>query len=227
VAPISDPRRRPGGGVVSGSVRPALAGVALAAVAALALLEPSARRERLDRGVGRALQLLPERPAVRLSAAVAASPHQALATGAVLGAALLLVRRDRQGEAMRLGLASALAATTSVALKRLLRRPRPAAERRMGRPRSVLSPGGRPIEHSGRFPSGHTTSAAIAALAASRALTGAGGLRVVGTTAAAAGALVVGGSRVHLAEHYASDVLASYCLVLAAALALPRRAVRR
>lgn len=128
---------------------------------------------------------------------------------------------------MRLVLASALAATTSVALKRLLRRPRPADELNPGPPRGRRSRGGRRVEQSGRFPSGHTTSAAIAALAASRALTGAGRLRLIATTTAAAGALAVGGSRVHLGEHYASDVLAGYGLVLAAALALPRGAARR
>jgi undecaprenyl-diphosphatase len=79
------------------------------------------------------------------------------------------------------------------------------------------------VEESGRFPSGHTTSAAIAALAVSRALAGIGGPRVAGTAVAAAAALVVGVSRVRLGEHYVTDVLASYGVVLAAGLAVPRR----
>ena len=190
--------------------RPALGGLALAGVAALALLGGSECRERLDRRVSRYAQRLPERPAIRVSTAVARAPHQALATATVAAGALVLLARGRQGEAGRLVLAASLGAAASVGLKRLLRRPRPAAELRLA-----------PVEHSGRFPSGHTTSAAIAALAVSRALAGTGPVRAGGTAVAAAVALVVGGTRVHLAEHYASDVLASYGIVLAVGLAVP------
>jgi membrane-associated phospholipid phosphatase len=194
-------------------IRPGLGTLPLAGVAALALLGRSGSRERLDQRVSRFVQRLPERPAVRASAVVAEAPHQALATAAVSVAGLALLARSRRSEAARLVLASALAAATSVGLKGLLARPRPAAELRL-----------RPVERSGRFPSGHTTSAAIAALAVSRALAGTGAARSWGTAIAAAAALAVGASRVHLAEHYASDVLASYGIVLAAGLALPRKA---
>jgi undecaprenyl-diphosphatase len=162
--------------------------------------------------VSRAAQSVSERPAVAVSAAVARSPHEAIATGAVLAAALALLLRSRRGEAARLVLAAALGAGASVGLKRLLRRPRPPGELRL-----------RPVEQSGRFPSGHTTSAAVAVLAVSRGLAGTGRIRVGATAAAAGVALGVGASRVHLGEHYASDVLASYGLVLAAGLAVPRR----
>jgi membrane-associated phospholipid phosphatase len=231
VASISEIRRSGWQMTRRRGVRPALGALALAGVAGLALLDGSDRRERLDQGVGRFAQRL--RRAVRLSAVVARAPHQALATGVVTGAAVVLLARSRGREAGRLVLAAALGAATSVGLKRLLRLPRPAPALRRGPPQGVparreapprRSRGGRPIEHSGRFPSGHTTSAAIAALALSRALAGTGPVRVWGTAMAAAAALAVGGSRVHLAEHYASDVLASYGIVLAAGLAVPRTA---
>jgi undecaprenyl-diphosphatase len=195
-----------------GGSRRALAGLVLAGVAALALLGRSERRERLDERVSRLAQRLPEQPAVRVSAAVGRMPHQALSAGVVTAAALVLLARSRPREASRLVLAAAQSAAGSVGLKRLLRRPRPPAELRLG-----------PVQTSWRFPSGHATSAAIAALAVSRALEGAGPARGFGTALAAAVALGVGGSRVHLAEHYASDVLAGYGIVLAAGLAVPPR----
>jgi undecaprenyl-diphosphatase len=192
--------------------RPALGAAALAAVAVLALLGAEERRERLDRRLSRIVQRLPEHPYLQASAAVAEAPHQAIATGVVAAAALALRLRSRRAEAGRLVLAAASAAAVSVGVKRLLRRPRPDDELRL-----------RPAEESGRFPSGHTTSAAIAALAVSRALAGTGAARVAGTAVAAAAALGVGASRVHLGEHYVTDVLASYGVVLAAGLAVPRR----
>ena len=196
-------------------LRSALATVAVAEVAALALLDRSEFRERLDERVSRFPQRLPEGAAMRFATIVAETPHQALAAGLVAGAARVLVTRSRGREAARLVLASVLSAGTSVGLKGLLRRPRPPAELRL-RPVRL-----RPVRRSGRFPSGHTTSAAIAALAVSRALAGTGLARVCGTAVAAAAALAVGVSRIHLAEHYASDVLGSYGIVLAAALAVP------
>lgn len=197
---------------------PVLGGAALAAVAVLALLGPAESRERLDRRFSRLVQRLPERPVLRISAAVADAPHQALATGTVTTAALALLARSRRTEAGRLVLAAAGGALASVGVKRLLRSPRPSAELRSG-PVDRVRPDGR----SGRFPSGHATSAAIAALAVSRALAGTGPVRGAGTAAAAAAALAVGVARVHLGDHYASDVLASYGLVLAAGLTVPRR----
>jgi undecaprenyl-diphosphatase len=188
------------------------AAAVLGAVAVLALLGAAPRRERFDQRLSRIVQRLPERPSVPVSAAVAEAPHQALATGVVAAAALALILRSRRAEAGRLVLAAAGAAVVSAGVKRLLRRPRPDAELRL-----------RPVEESGRFPSGHTTSAAIAGLAVSRALAGTGGPRVAGTAVAAAAALVVGVSRVRLGEHYVTDVLASYGVVLAAGLAVPRR----
>jgi undecaprenyl-diphosphatase len=123
-----------------------------------------------------------------------------------LGAVVLLVRR-RVVPAVQLVLTAGLAWGAAYAIKDLIDRARPPVRLQLAAP-----------DASASFPSGHTTTAAIVVLVVWFALAGAGRFRVVAGLVALGYASAVALSRVYLADHYPTDVLASLGVVLAAAL---------
>lgn len=123
-----------------------------------------------------------------------------------LGTLVLLVRR-RIRSAVQLLLTAGLAWGFAYAVKVGVDRARPPAALELLLPDA--SPG---------FPSGHTTTAVVMVVVVWSVLAGAGRFRVVATLAALAFAFGVAASRVYLADHYPTDVAASFAIVLAATL---------
>jgi undecaprenyl-diphosphatase len=127
---------------------------------------------------------------------------------AVLAAGLgvLLVRR-RPIRAVQLLVTAGAAWGVAYGIKALVDRARPPVSLELAAP-----------DASASFPSGHTTTAAVVVVVVWFALAGAGRFRVVAGLVALAYACAVALSRVYLADHYPTDVLASFGVVLAAAL---------
>ena len=135
-------------------------------------------------------------PLVRVSEIVTYGGNAIVLGVAVLGAALVLLRRGRMNDAALLVVAFGGAVVVNGALKLLFHRPRPELA----------------FVHldTYSFPSGHAaasaaTFTAVAWLIGRRRTTS---MRVVVAVAAAAAICVVGFSRLYLGAHYLSDVLA-------------------
>ena len=140
-----------------------------------------------------------------------------LTIGTVLVAALLLARRLHR-RALVLAAAMAGSAGLTVALKLVFARPRPPAGLLVGEALSTYS-----------FPSGHSfnTAVFVGALAGFVLFSPASGRRkAVAASGAVAAATAVGLSRVYLAHHWFTDVLAGWALA-AAWLCLVALVVRR
>jgi undecaprenyl-diphosphatase len=143
--------------------------------------------------------------ALALAFTAAAKEVVGLAALAV-GLVVLLVRR-RPSHAAQLLLTAGMAWGAAYAIKALIDRARPPASLALAAP-----------DASASFPSGHTTTAAIVVLIVWFALAGAGRFRVAAGIVALGYAGAVALSRVYLADHYPTDVLASFGVVLAVAL---------
>ena len=123
-----------------------------------------------------------------------------------VGLTVLLIRR-RLIPAAQLLLTAGIAWGAAYGIKALIDRARPPASLELAAP-----------DASASFPSGHTTTAAIVVVIVWFVFAGAGRFRVVAGTVALGFAGAVGVSRVYLADHYPTDVLAAFGVVLAAAL---------
>ena len=215
--PAPDPRRAqspaPGAATAAAGLL-ALAVFAVLAVGAGAGAGPS----RLDRAVtdwAVAARRGALTPAVRVLTDLGGTTG--LTIGTVLVAALLLARRLHR-RALVLAAAMAGSAGLTVALKLVFARPRPPAGLLVGEALSTYS-----------FPSGHSfnTAVFVGALAGFVLFSPASGRRkAVAASGAVAAATAVGLSRVYLAHHWFTDVLAGWALA-AAWLCLVALVVRR
>ena len=202
-----------------GAVTAAAGLLALAVFAALAVgAGAGAGPSRLDRAVT-AWAVAARRgaltPAVRVLTDLGGTTG--LTIGTVLVAALLLARRLHR-RALVLAAAMAGSAGLTVALKLVFARPRPPAGLLVGEALSTYS-----------FPSGHSfnTAVFVGALAGFVLFSPASGRRkAVAASGAVAAATAVGLSRVYLAYHWFTDVLAGWALA-AAWLCLVALVVRR
>ena len=120
------------------------------------------------------------------------------------GTVAVLAWRRRYSQALVLGGALALAEGPSVVVKHVVGRSRPPASAVIG-----------PVEHTLSFPSGHTIGTAAFALAVAylwwRARPGLG-RAVLGLAAAGVATALMAASRLYLADHWLTDVLASTAL---------------
>jgi membrane-associated phospholipid phosphatase len=142
-----------------------------------------------------------------LALAFTAAAKEVVGIAALAAGVLVLVARRRLVPAAQLFLTAGVGWGAAYAVKGLVDRARPPA------PLELLAPDG-----SASFPSGHTTTAAIIVLIVWFVFAGAGRLRLVATLVAFGYACAVAVSRIYLADHFPTDVLASFGIVLAAAL---------
>ncbi|MDH2442400.1 phosphatase PAP2 family protein [Amnibacterium sp. CER49] len=143
--------------------------------------------------------------ALALGFTAAAKEVVGLAALAV-GLVILLIRR-RLRSAAQLLVTAGTAWGTVYLIKAAVDRARPPASLELAAP-----------DGSASFPSGHTATAAIIVLIVWFALVGTGRFRVVAALVALAYAAAVAVSRVYLADHFPTDVLASLGVVLGVAL---------
>ena len=215
--PAPDPRRAQS--PAPGAATAAAGLLALAVFAALAVgAGAGAGPSRLDRAVT-AWAVAARRgaltPAVRVLTDLGGTTG--LTIGTVLVAALLLARRLHR-RALVLAAAMAGSAGLTVALRLVFARPRPPAGLLVDEALSTYS-----------FPSGHSfnTAVFVGALAGFVLFSPASGRRkAVAASGAVAAATAVGLSRVYLAHHWFTDVLAGWALA-AAWLCLVALVVRR
>lgn len=182
-----------------------VAALLLVLLAGLLVHLPEVAHHDLHVDVALARWRTPVGDALALAVTAAAKEVVGLALLAI-GLVVLLLRR-RVVPAVQLLLTAGTAWALAYAVKALIDRARPPVALELAAP-----------DASASFPSGHTTTAAIVVLVVWFALAGAGRFRVVGGIVALAYACAVAASRVYLADHYPTDVLASFGVVLAAVL---------
>jgi membrane-associated phospholipid phosphatase len=188
-------------------IRLALGAAALVAVllVGLAVHLPQVAHHDLNVDVALARWRSPIGTALALGFTAAAT--EVVGIGALAVGLVVLALRRRTLQAAQLLVTAGSAWAAAYAIKALVDRARPPAALELAAP-----------DASASFPSGHTTTAAIVVLVVWFALAGARRFRVVATVVALAYACALAVSRVYLADHYPTDVLASFGVVLGAAL---------
>jgi membrane-associated phospholipid phosphatase len=189
------------------ATRLAVGVAALAAVLLVGLLIHLPQVANRDLHVDVALARWRSPVGTALALAFTAAAKEVVGLGLLAVAVVVLLVRRLPARAAQLLLTAGLAWGAAYAIKALIDRARPPASLELAAP-----------DASASFPSGHTTTAAVVVLAVWFALAGAGRFRVVATVVALGYAGAVAVSRVYLADHYPTDVLASFGVVLAAAL---------
>lgn len=187
-----------------------LAGTALlSALVVLGVLTRTSQVTRRDLRVDQVLHHWQSPAATAIAVALTSAAQEIVGLAALLIALLVLVLRRRRWDATRLLLMAGSSWLLAVLVKHAIDRSRP--------PSSLwlLTPDGSPS-----FPSGHTTTATITVVMVAMAAIGFRRLQVALVAVAAVFAILVGCSRLYLADHYPTDILGSYLTVAAATLLL-------
>lgn len=145
--------------------------------------------------------------ATAIAVGLTTAAQEVVRLAALASALLVLILRRRRWDATRLLLMAGGSWLLAVLVKHAIDRSRPPASL------WLLTPDGSPS-----FPSGHTTTATIMIVMAAMATIGYHRLQVALVAAAVAFAILVGCSRLYLADHYPTDILGSYLTVAAAVL---------
>lgn len=178
--------------------------VGLVVLGALALTSPVTHD---DLAVDQALHSARFALATTVSVDLTHAAQEAVGLGVLaVAVAVLFVRRRRFDAAVLVAMAGA-SWILALALKVVFDRPRPPA-------RLWLAP----PDHSGSFPSGHTTTAVVILLAVSFVVWHTPRWRTAVIAVGGVFALAVGASRLYLGDHYPTDVAGSLFTVAAAVL---------